>query len=205
MDEKFELHSKFQLEGVFWDAANPDDKFAGTLSCDGKRLELNTRAELVTPTPEMFMGTDEASVPDIVHGFTVKGDCTIIGLQHINTPGLLDYPKERGVRWRSFRVIGACLMGWHLANDTAQVLTTADLTYTGISEWFPGCGASITFPEGATHISLPKGRRTVLDVCGPCKALSTAHQDRSEFRIQDGRQSFENSTARWELRRRGRC
>ncbi len=51
MNEKFELHSKFQLEGVFWDAANPDDKFAGTLSCDGKRLELNTRAELVTPTP----------------------------------------------------------------------------------------------------------------------------------------------------------
>ena len=111
LDEKCELHSKFQLEGVFWDAASPDKKFAGTLSCDGKRLELVTRAELVTPTPAMFMGTDEAPVPDVVHGFTVKGDCTIIGLQQINTPGLLDYSKGRGVRWRYFRVIGAYLMG----------------------------------------------------------------------------------------------
>ena len=165
MDEKFELHSKFQLEGVFWDAARPDDKFAGTLSCDGKRLELVTRAELVTPTPAMLMGTDEASVPDVVHGFTVKGDCTIVGLQQINTPGLLDYSRGRGVRWRYFRVIGACLMGWHLENDTAEVLTAADLTYTGISEWFPGCGASIARTEGASVISLPKERRSVLDVC----------------------------------------
>src|SRR5256885_15936483 len=88
--------SKFQLEGVFWDATSPDDKFAGTLSCDGKRLELVTRAELVTPTPAMFMETDEAPVPDIVHGFTSNGDCTIIGLQQINTPGLLDYSRARG-------------------------------------------------------------------------------------------------------------
>ena len=121
MDEKFDLYSKSQLEGVFWDAARPDDKFAGTLSCDGKRLEFVTRAELVTPTPAMLMGTDDASVPDVVHGFTVKGDCTIIGLQQINTPGLLDYSKVRGVRWRYFRAIGACLMGWHLANDTTEV------------------------------------------------------------------------------------
>jgi ApeA N-terminal domain 1 len=190
MDEKFELHSKFQLEGIFWDAANPDDKFAGTLSCDGRRLELNTRAELVTPTPEMFMGSDEASVPDIVHGFTVKGDCSIIGLQHINTPGLLDYPRERGVRWRSFRVIGACLMGWHLANDTAEVLTAADVTYTGISEWFPGCGASITWPEGATLISLPKERRTVLDVCILAKRFHLLIDIDPNFEFKMGGRSF---------------
>jgi hypothetical protein len=113
----------------------------------------------------MLRGDDEASVPDIVHGFTVKGDCTIIGLQQINTPGLLDYSKGRGVRWRNFRVIGAGLMGWHLANDAAEVLTTADLTYTGISEWFPGYGASVTHPDGVTLISLAKERRIVLDVC----------------------------------------
>ncbi len=190
MNEKFELHSKFQLEGVFWDAANPDDKFAGTLSCDGKRLELNTRAELVTPTPEMFMGTDEASVPDIVHGFTVKGDCTIIGLQHINTPGLLDYPRERGVRWRSFRVIGACLMGWHLANNADEVLTTADLTYTGISQWFPGCGASINFSDGARHISLRKERRTVLDVCVLAKRFHLLIDIDPNFEFKAGGRSF---------------
>lgn len=171
MDEKFELHSKFQLEGVFWDAAKPEDKFAGTLSCDGKRLELVTRAELVTPTPAMLMGTDEASAPDVVHGFTVKGDCTIIGLQQIDAPGLIDYPRGRGVRWRSFRVIDACLMGWHLANDIDEVLTAADLTYTGIGEWFPGCGAAIKFGDEATTVSVPKKRPTVLDVCILAKRL----------------------------------
>src|SRR6266496_515834 len=202
MNEKFELHSKFQLEGVFWDAANPDDKFAGTLSCDGKRLELNTRAELVTPTPEMFMGTDEASVPDIVHGFTVKGDCTIIGLQHINTPGLLDYPRERGVRWRSFRVIGACLMGWHLANNADEVLTTADLTYTGISQWFPGCGASINFSDGARHISLRKERRTVLDVCVLAKRFHLLIDIDPNFEFKAGGRSFK-ADSEWLVRPRG--
>lgn len=190
MDEKFELYSKFQLEGVFWDAAKPNDKFAGTLSCDGKRLELVTRAELVTPTPAMLMGADETSVPDVMHGFTVKGDCTIVGLQHINTPGLLDYPRGRGVRWRYFRVIGACLMGWHLANDTAEVLTAADLTYTGISEWFPGCGASITWPEGATLISLPKERRIVLDVCILAKRFHLLIDIDPNFEFKIGGKSF---------------
>jgi hypothetical protein len=194
MDEKFELHSKFQLEGVFWDAANPDDKFAGTLSCDGKRLELVTRAELVTPTPAMLMGADETSVPDVMHGFTVKGDCTIVGLQRINTPGLLDYPKGRGVRWRYFRVIGACLMGWHLANDTAEVLTAADLTYTGISEWFPGCGASITWPEGGTLISLPKERRIVLDVCIIAKRFHLFIDIDPNFEFKMGGKSFKGDS-----------
>ena len=190
MDEKFELHSKFQLEGVFWDAARPDDKFAGTLSCDGKRLELVTRAELVTPTPAMLMGTDEASVPDVVHGFTVKGDCTIVGLQQINTPGLLDYSRGRGVRWRYFRVIGACLMGWHLENDTAEVLTAADLTYTGISEWFPGCGASIARTEGASVISLPKERRSVLDVCVLAKRFNLLIKIDPNFQFHLGGKNF---------------
>jgi hypothetical protein len=190
MDEKFDLYSKFQLEGVFWDVARPDDKFAGTLSCNGKRLELATRAELVTPTPAMLMGTDDASVPDVVHGFTVKGDCTIIGLQQINAPGLLDYSKGRGVRWRYFRVIGACLMGWHLANDTTEVLTTADLTYTGISEWFPGCGASITHADRATLISLPKERRIVLDVCILAKRFHLAIDIDPNFEFKIGGRSF---------------
>ncbi|SRR6266496_4246067 len=190
MDEKFELQSKFQLEGVFWDAARPDDKFAGTLSSNGKRLELVTRAELVTPTPAMFMGTDEASVPDVVHGFTSNGDCTIIGLQQIDTPGLLDYPKERGVRWRRFRVIGVCLTGWHLANDTAEVLTAADLTYTGIGEWLPGCGASITRTGETTIISVPKKRRTVLDVCVLAKRFHVLIKIDPNLQFQLGGKNF---------------
>ena len=86
MDEKFDFHSKLQWEGVFWDATKPDERFAGTLSSDGMRLELVTRAELVTPTPAMFMGTDESPAPDIVHGYTSHGACTIIGFSKSTCP-----------------------------------------------------------------------------------------------------------------------
>jgi hypothetical protein len=49
MEEDLLLRSKFQTEGVFWDATKPAEKFSGTLSRDSKHLELVTRAELVKP------------------------------------------------------------------------------------------------------------------------------------------------------------
>jgi len=190
MDEKFDLHSKFQWEGVFWDATKPDEKFAGTLSSDGKDLELVARAELVTPTPAMFMGTDEAPAPDIVHGYTSNGDCTISGLQQIDTPGHLNYATGRGIRWRRFMVTGACMTGWHLPSDTEEVLTAADLTYTGINEWFPGCGASIAHTDEATTVSVPTKRRTVLDICILAKRFHLLIKIDSNFQGQLAGKNF---------------
>jgi len=81
MNDKFDLRSKVQFEGVFWNASRPDDKFSGTLSFDGRNIELITRAEMVKATPSAFIGADEAPVPDIVHGYTSNGECTLIGFQ----------------------------------------------------------------------------------------------------------------------------
>ena len=119
MDKKFSLRSKVQLEGVFWDAAKPDVKFSGTLNSDGKHLELVTRAELVKPEPS-FLGFDQASSPDIVHGYTQGGECTLIGLQEVESPGRLDFETGRGIRWHRFRITGVCLMGWHLPSDSTR-------------------------------------------------------------------------------------
>ena len=113
----------------------------------------------------MFLGVDQAPAHDIVHGYTNHGDCTLIGFQEIETPGLLDFGSGRGVRWHKFGVTGACLTGWHLPSDTTDVLTAADLTYTAINEWLPGCGVATTFTEDAVTISFPKKRPTFLDVC----------------------------------------
>jgi hypothetical protein len=143
MKDKFALRSRLQVEGVFWDATRPDDKFSGTLSCDGKHLELVTRAELYTPEPSQIFGLEQSPAPDIVHGYTSIGDCTLIGFQEIGSPGRLDIGTGVGVRWHNFRVTGACLTGWHLPSDTANVLTSADLTYSGINEWLPGSGGLI--------------------------------------------------------------
>jgi hypothetical protein len=104
--EKFDLHSRIRWEGVFWDAARSDEKVPGTLTSDGRHLELTTRAELVAPTPAMFMGTDEGPAPDIMHGLTNQGHCTLIGLQQTDAPGLLNYATGEGVRWKTFRVTG---------------------------------------------------------------------------------------------------
>jgi len=46
----------------------------------------------------------------------------------------------------------------------SNVLTSADLTYTGINQWLPGCGG-VAFTEDAISVSFPKKAPTVLDVC----------------------------------------
>jgi len=152
------------VEGVFWDATCPDGKFPGTLTCDGKHIELVTRAELVTPEPSMILGIAQSPAPDIVHGYTSIGECTLIGFHEIGSPGRLDMGSGRGVRWHNFRVTGVCLVGWYLPSEKDNVLTSADLTYTGINQWLPGSGG-VAFTEDAISVSIPKKRPVVLDVC----------------------------------------
>ena len=193
MKDKFALRSRLQAEGVFWDTARPDDKFAGTLSCDGKRLELVTRAELYTPEPSQIFGLEQSPAPDIVHGYTSIGDCTLIGFQEIGSPGRLDMGTGVGVRWHNFRVTGACLTGWHLPSDTANVLTSADLTYSGINEWLPGSGG-LTFTEDAVSVSFPKKRPTVLDVCVPSKRVRVLIKIDPNFQFRAGGKGYSSQS-----------
>jgi hypothetical protein len=164
MKDKFNLRSRLKVEGVFWDATSPDDNFPGTLTCDGQHMELVTRAELVTPEPSMILGIKQDPAPEIMHGYTSIGECTLIGFQEIGSPGRLDMGSGRGVHWHNFRVTGVCLVGWYLPSDTDNVLTSADLTYTGINQWLPGSGG-IAFTEDAVSVTLPKKWPLALDVC----------------------------------------
>lgn len=185
MDDKFHLRSRLEVEGVFWDASRADDKFSGTLSCDGKRLELVTRAELVTPKPSQMLSFEQSPAPDIVHGYTSIGNCTLVGLQEIGSPGRLDMGRGIGVRWHNFRVTGACLTGWHLPSDKTNVLTSADLTYSGINEWLPGTGG-VSFSPDAVSVSFPKKRRTVLDVCVLSKRVHVLIEIDPNFQFRFG-------------------
>jgi hypothetical protein len=83
MKKKFDLGSRFQAEGVFWDVAHPDEGSSGTLSCNGRHIELVTRAELVTPEPSMILGTEQSPESDVVHGYARIGECTVTGFQEI--------------------------------------------------------------------------------------------------------------------------
>ncbi len=181
MDQKFSLNSQIHWEGVFWDRGKPDEQFAGTLSSDGRHLELITRAELVKPDLS-FLEPNRASAPDIVHGYTSAGDCTVIGLREIENPGLLDFGSGRGLRWHRFRVTGACVTGWHLPSDAAEVLTSADCTYSGINQWLPGCGG-LVFTEDAITVSFPKKRPIVLDLCVLSNPRTCVYPDRSQLSV----------------------
>jgi hypothetical protein len=157
-----DLRSHLQLQGVFWDALKPDAKFAGVLSCDGRRIELQTFAELVTPDIS-FLITNPETVLDVVHGFTSEGECTLVGLQELSAPGLVDFPHNRAMRTRKYRV-GACVIGWHLQSDTTPDISSASLRYSGISEWLPPrCSIAVT--EEGSQVSFPAAPLTVLDVC----------------------------------------
>ncbi len=177
------------MEGVFWDATRPDDKFPGTLSCDGKHLELVTRAELVTREASQMFGFEQSPAPDVVHGYTSIGDCTLIGFQEIGSPGRLDMGTGVGVRWHNFRVTGACLTGWHLPSDTAHVLTSADLTYSGINEWLPGSG-SLSVTDDAVSVSFQKKRPTVLDVCVLSKRVRVLIKIDPNFQFRAGGKGY---------------
>jgi len=189
MDEKFTLRSPFRAEGVFWDATRPGEKFSGTLSCDGRHLELVTRAELVTPEPSEMFGFQQSPAPDIVHGHTSIGDCTLIGFQEIGSPGRIDMGTGVGVRWHNFRITGACLTGWHLPSDTANVLTSAEITYSGINQWLPGTG-SVSFTDKAVSVSFSTKWPTVLDVCVLSKRVRVFIKINPNFHMRAGGKGY---------------
>jgi integrase len=113
MKDKFALRSRLQVEGVFWDATRPDDKFSGTLSCDGKHLELVTRAELYTPEPFQILGLEGLRVGELLASRWGNIDVKARMLRVCETvyEGHFDKPKTK----RSVRTI-------RIGKETAEIL-----------------------------------------------------------------------------------
>ena len=77
-------------------------------------------------------------------------------------------------------------MGWHPASDRAYVLISADVTYSGIDEWLPGCGLSFT--EDAVTVSYPKKHPTVLHISVLSKRVRVLIKIKPNFQFRfDGR------------------
>ncbi len=54
----------------------------------------------------------------MVHGYTTEGDCTLIGLQEMSAPGLVDFSNKRGVQTRKKYRVGACVIGCYVESET---------------------------------------------------------------------------------------
>src|SRR5437870_11324409 len=114
MSEGFDLRSRFEEEGVFWDPLNPGQRFSAHLSSDPQRIELTTAAELAGPE-KLFATPEQGKVSDMLHGQLVTyGPCTLIGLHHmgggrgfLNTGGLVLSDRFR---------VSSCIVGFHLPN-----------------------------------------------------------------------------------------
>ena len=162
MATSYDLRSRLQLHGLFWDPGKPDSRFAAVLSCDGRRIELQTSAEMVV-VDLSFLNRHPDEVLDIIHGFTSEGDCTLIGLHEMSAPALVDIPNTRAMRTRKYRV-SACVIGWHLESDTLPELASASARYSGLSAWLPA-RCSIAFRNAATQVTFPAEPLTVVDMC----------------------------------------
>jgi hypothetical protein len=168
---------------IFWDASRPEKTFSGIVNSDGQHIEFNTAAELVNPE-SLLLNSDQGRVPDIVHGFTTQGPCTLVGLHELSAPGLADFPNNRAVRTHKYRV-SACVVGCYLESDTSPVLSSATLSYSGVDEWLPGIG-TISVTEQGASVSFPAQLPTVLDMCVLANRTRISIKIASNFQYSPG-------------------
>lgn len=165
MEKNTDVRAKLQVAGVFWDAKDPQSQFSGALSCDGKRIELLSSAELVATDARLvnaLLNGTLSSAPDVVHGFTTEGDCTLLGLQEISNPSHAELTTNRAVVLRKFR-IWACVFGALLEHETAPQIDEAVFIYSGLADWLPGVG-TVSWTADSVEMKYPTKLQTILDL-----------------------------------------
>lgn len=169
---KYNLRSALKLNGVFWDPAKPETRFSATIKSTGRYLEFQTSAESVAPGESfhmLFLTSSSEHVPKILHGYTTAGECTLIGFQEMSAPGLIDFPNNRGVQTRQYRM-GAGIIGCYVADDQQSLLNSVSLQYSGIASWFPASTTTSFTNEGA-NVFFPNRPLTILDLHVPASSI----------------------------------
>ena len=139
MRDNFNLHSRFETYGIFWDATDPTRirSLSGHLS-SGAHVELTTSAETAGIQNVFSVQPGPFAKSEHVLGITTDlGPCSLVGLHEIGPNNLYASAVGEMVIARRYRV-SACIVGCHVATDTAPVFRSATLTCTGIDQWMPG-------------------------------------------------------------------
>jgi ApeA N-terminal domain 1 len=156
MRDFYGVRSRFETDGVFWDAEDPKRTFSAHLSSNA-HIELTVSAETAGP---------DGRATEYVLGTTTIGPCTLIGLHKLLSNRYFSGATGQVVLSRRFRV-SACIIGCHLKGDTEPLLRSGWFTYSGIDQWFPGAG-ELAMTEEATSVSYPTKFPVVVDFCIPC-------------------------------------
>jgi HEPN superfamily Apea-like protein/ApeA-like protein len=147
----------------FGDAERPTERFSGHLRTDRGKIELTS-----APAPagaEMLaaiLGTHHSPAPPaVIHGTTMRGACTLLGLTALSGENFLG---ATGEGFTSQKLCAdACVMGLHLPNETSPALTSATLTYAGIEGWVKAQRV-IAFNEESTSLTYFKAV-PIIDLC----------------------------------------
>jgi len=159
MKDFFDMQSRFETDGVFWDPRDPEHTFSAHLS-SAEHIELAESA--VITGPEGWFSTPAAR-ENVLGVTTTLGSCALIGLHELQGEGSLNSETGRGVISRRFRA-DACIIGCHLENDTAPLLRSGWFTCSGIEGWFPGSG-EVAFTDAGDTSSYPRKAPAVIDFC----------------------------------------
>jgi len=162
MPKRFDLRSKFEVEGVFWRASSPSDRFSGHLSATARGIELSTGAT-ISNAERFFAGTDPDGALDVIHGWTTLGVCTLVELHGIKGPQHLDGKTGDVLSIRRLRV-SLCIMGVHLRDPFGLFSASIECTYIGLDNWLRPT-SEIRLSEEEVSVRYPRRALRLLDFC----------------------------------------
>lgn len=160
MADRFDIKSNFETDGCFWEPRTPDQSFSAHLSANEKRVELSRAAERVE-MERLFSRSEDEITLQILHGDTLLGRCTLIGLQRVGGSGSANLSTSTILRALRFR-INLCILGLHLTNESALEIPWAKFSYAGLEGWLRS-DAQISITNTGVLISHPRNSRPLLD------------------------------------------
>lgn len=138
MAKKFKLRSQFDVNGIFWNPEQPDEKFPGRLVRNGSDIDLissPTITNTVDPAHMRGILIPETEWIHVLHGFAPE-PCTLLGLQSFGPSGMSNFEWDYSLSYRSFKV-SACIFGVHTGDELQPSLTSARLAFSGLKSWLP--------------------------------------------------------------------
>jgi hypothetical protein len=158
MSSRYDLQSRFEADGIFWPANDKGKVFSAHLSVGQRRIEISKAAEM--GGPEQFLADDDLGT-SVLHGATTLGPCTLIGLQSLGASKSLHGATGQVILAPRFRV-SACLLGLHLMDEDAPIMTSGTFSYAGLGDWLrPSTQTRLT--DEALLISHPIPTPSLLD------------------------------------------
>jgi hypothetical protein len=160
MADRFDIKSEFETDGCFWEPGTPDQSFSAHLSTTNKRIELSKAVESVG-MERLFSRSEDETAPEVLHGDTLLGPCTLIGLQSLGGSGPGNLSTGKILRAFRFR-ISLCILGLHLTNESALEIRSATYSYAGLEGWLRS-DAQISMTNDEVIIRHPHKSPPLLD------------------------------------------